>query len=74
VDLEAWKLVKTSKQKYFERYGNIMQEAVELGQPVPAGTYIMTKPTMKLVPVKINIDFDKKKIECSLWKKKLEKV
>lgn len=71
ISMEAGKDLET---KYFERYGNIIQEAVELGQPVPAGTYIMTKPTMKLVPVRINVDFDKREIECSLWEKKLEKL
>ena len=65
--LDAKDLQKISKEagkdlemKYFERYGNIIQEAVELGLPVTAGTYIMTKPTMKLVPVRINVDSDKR--------------
>jgi hypothetical protein len=35
------------------RYNTILQEAVESGQPVLVGTYIMTKPEMKLVPVRI---------------------
>jgi hypothetical protein len=70
----SMKAGKDLETKYFERYGSIIQEAVELGQPVPAGTYIMTRPTMKLVPVRINVDFDKRKIECAPWEKKLEKM
>ena len=54
-----------------ERYNSIIQDAVEAGQPVPFGTYIMTKPEMKLVPVNITVDFDRRKITMSLWEKKL---
>jgi hypothetical protein len=38
---------------------------------VPIGMYIITKPDMKLVPVRITVDFGRKKIEVSLWEKKL---
>jgi hypothetical protein len=54
------------------RYNIILEKAAEMGQPVPLGTYIMTKPDMKLVPVRIMIDFNKKNVELSLWEKKLE--
>jgi uncharacterized protein YoxC len=53
------------------RYNTIIQNAVESGEPVPIGTYVITKPDMKLVPVRIFVDFDKRKIEVSLWEKKL---
>jgi hypothetical protein len=53
------------------RYNTIIQGAVEKGEPVPIGMYIMTKPDMKLVPIRITVDFDKRKIEVSLWEKKL---
>ena len=52
------------------RYGNIIQEAVESGQPVPAGTYMMTKPGTKLIPIRISIDFNERKIKMSIWEKK----
>jgi hypothetical protein len=53
------------------RYNTIIQGAVESGEPVPIGVYVITKPDMKLVPVRIFVDFDKRKIEISLWEKKL---
>jgi hypothetical protein len=53
-------------------YNIILEKAAEMGQPVPLGTYIMTKPDMKLVPVRIMIDFNNKNVEISLWKKKLQ--
>jgi hypothetical protein len=57
-----------------QRYNTIIQGAVESGEPVPLGTYIMTKPDVKLVPVRIFVDFDKRKIEISLWEKKLQSL
>ena len=54
------------------KYNAILQEAVEKGQPVPIGTYIMTRPEMKLVPVSIFVDFDKRKIQILLWEKRLQ--
>jgi hypothetical protein len=54
------------------RYNIILKKAAEMGQPVPLGTYIITKPDMKLVPVRIMIDFIKKNVELSLWEKKLQ--
>jgi hypothetical protein len=55
-----------------QRYNTIIRGAVESGQPVPLGTYIIIKPNMVLVPVRIMIDFDKRKIEITLWEKKLQ--
>ena len=54
------------------RYYTILQEAVERGQPLPVGTYIMTKPEMKLVPVRILVDFNRKRVWLELWEKKLQ--
>jgi hypothetical protein len=55
-----------------ERYNSILQEAVERGKPVPFGTYIMTKPELKLVPVRIMVDFNRKRIWIELWEKRLQ--
>jgi myosin heavy subunit len=57
-----------------ERYNSILQDAIDSGQPVPVGTYIITKPDMKLVPIGIHVDFDKRKIKMSLWEKKLQSL
>jgi hypothetical protein len=78
--LDAKKLQKVSMEAgknlmlLVERYNSIIQEAVESGKPVPFGTYIMTKPDMKLVPVNITVDFDRRKITMSLWEKKLQSL
>ena len=53
------------------RYNTIIRGAVESGEPVPMGMYIITKPDMKLIPVRVLIDFDKRRIDVSLWEKKL---
>jgi hypothetical protein len=55
-----------------ERYNSVIQEAVEKGQPVPIGLYVIAKPDMVFVPVRFTIDFEKKKLVISLWEKKLE--
>jgi hypothetical protein len=55
-----------------ERYNSVIQEAVERGQPVPIGLYVIAKPDMVFVPIRFTIDFEKKKLEISLWEKKLE--
>ena len=67
ISMEAGKDLETN---FFEGYGNIIQEAVESGKLVPAGTYIMTKPDMILIPIRISIDFNERKIKMSLWEKK----
>jgi hypothetical protein len=75
--LDAKQLQKISEkagrdlETIVQRYNIIIQSAVEKGEPVPIGTYVITKPDMKLVPVRIFVDFGKKKIELSLWEKKL---
>jgi hypothetical protein len=57
-----------------QRYNTIIRGAVESGEPVPLGTYIIAKPDMKLIPVRIFVDFDKREIEVSLWEKKLQSL
>lgn len=75
--LDAKQLQKISEkagrdlETIVQRYNIIIQSAVEKGEPVPIGMYIITKPDMKLVPVRITVDFGRKKIEVSLWEKKL---
>ena len=75
--LDAKQLQKISEkagrdlETIVQRHNTIIQNAVDSGEPVPIGTYVITKPDMKLVPVRIFVDFGKKKIELSLWEKKL---
>ena len=76
--LDAKQLQKISEkagrdlETILRRYTTIIKSAVQSGEPVPLGTYIITKPDMKMVPVRIFIDFDKRDIEISLWEKKLQ--
>jgi hypothetical protein len=78
--VEANKLKKTDIEsgenfiKSLQRYKTIIQSAVESGQPVPLVTYVMAKPKMKLVPVRLMVDFNKEKIEIALWEKKLQSL
>jgi hypothetical protein len=78
--LDANKLHKVSEQAGKElvillgHYNSIFKDAVESGQPVPMGTYIMTKPEKKLVPIRILIDFDRRTIRIELWRKKLQRL
>jgi hypothetical protein len=69
--LDAKQLQKISEKAIMQRYKTIIKSAIESGEPVPLGTYIITKPDMKLVPIRITIDFDKRDIDISLWEKKL---
>ena len=55
-----------------QRYNTIVRNKVESGQPIPLGTYIIIKPSMALMPIRIMIDFDKREIKYSLWEKKLK--
>jgi hypothetical protein len=68
VSLQAGRELET----YLRYYNSIIHDAIESGKPVPLGTYIITKPDMKLVPVRVMVNFDRRKIEISLWEKKLE--
>jgi hypothetical protein len=75
--LDAKQLQKISEkagrdlETIIQRYNIIIKSAIESGEHVPIGTYVITKPDMKLVPVRIMVDFDQRKIEISLWEKKL---
>jgi hypothetical protein len=55
-------------------YNSILKEAIESAQPVPMGTYIMTKPERKIVPIRILVDFDRRTIRMELWQKKLQSL
>ena len=76
--IDAKELLKISMEagkhliSLIKKYNAILQEAVERGKPVPVGTYIMTKPEMKLVPVSIFVDFDRRIIRMLLWEKRLQ--
>ena len=76
--LDAKKLQKISMEAgkhlvtLMKKYNVILQEAVERGKPVPIGTYIITKPKLKLVPVNILVDFDRRKIQTLLREKRLQ--
>jgi chromosome segregation ATPase len=59
-------------EKTLQHYNTVLGDVAELGLPIPLGTYIITKPDMVLVPVRIMINFDKMEVELSLWKKKLQ--
>jgi hypothetical protein len=54
-----------------QRYNIIIKSAIESGEPIPLGTYVITKPDMKLIPVRIFVDINKRDIKISLWEKKL---
>jgi hypothetical protein len=78
--LDANKLHKVSESVGKElvillgHYNSILKDATESGQPVPMGTYIMTKPEKKPVPIRILIDFDRRTIRIELWRKKLQRL
>ena len=78
--LDAKKLQKVSMEAgknliiLVERYNSILQEAVERGKPVPFGTYILTKPDLKLVPIRVMVDFNRKRIWVELWEKRLQSL
>jgi hypothetical protein len=57
---------------HLERCNSVLQDAVDAGQPVPVGLYIIAKPEMVFVPVRFTVDFDSRKLNISLWEKKLQ--
>jgi hypothetical protein len=57
-----------------ERYNSILQEVVERGKPVPLGTYILTKPELKIVPIRVLVDFDRRRVWVELWEKRLQSL
>jgi hypothetical protein len=54
-----------------ERYNSILNDAAVNGQPVPVGLYVIAKPEMVFIPVRFTVDFNKKRVDISLWEKKL---
>jgi hypothetical protein len=54
-----------------ERYNSILNDAAVHGHPVPVGLYVIAKPDNVLVPVRFTVDFAKRRVEISLWEKKL---
>jgi hypothetical protein len=54
-----------------ERYNSILNDAVVRGQPIPVGLYVIAKPDNVFVPVRVTVDFRLKRIDISLWEKKL---
>jgi hypothetical protein len=55
-----------------QRYNTVVGNEVESGRPVCLGAYIIIKPRMALMPVRITIDFEKRNVEYSLWEEKLQ--
>ena len=73
--LDAKQLQKISEkpgrdlETIMQRYKIIIKNAIEAGGPVPIGTYFITKPDMKLVPVRITINFEKKPLRYRYGKR-----
>jgi hypothetical protein len=57
--------------KLLERYNSILNDAAVAGQPIPVGLYVIAKPKMVFIPVRLTVDFEKKRVDISLWEKKL---
>jgi hypothetical protein len=55
-----------------QRHNTITREAIESGQQLPSGTYIMARSERSLVSVGITINFDKRKIEMSPWRQTVQ--
>jgi hypothetical protein len=58
--------------KMLGRYNSILNDAVVNGKPVPVGLYVIAKPEMVFVPVRFTVDFGMKRVDISLWEKKLQ--
>jgi hypothetical protein len=57
--------------KLLERYNSILNDAALAGQPIPVGLYVIAKPEMVFIPVRFTVNFEKKRVDISLWEKKL---
>jgi DNA-binding protein YbaB len=57
--------------KMMQRFNGIVRDFIEEGEPVPIGLYVMT-PEKKLIPIKLNVYFEKKDIVMSLWENKMK--
>jgi hypothetical protein len=58
--------------RMLERYNSILNDAVVHGRPIPVGIYVIAKPENVFVPVRFTVDFRLKRIDISLWEKKLQ--
>jgi hypothetical protein len=58
--------------RMLERYNSILNDAAVNGQPIPVGLYVIAKPDMVFVPVRFTVNFAKKRVDISLWEKKLQ--
>ena len=78
--MDAKQLEKVSEkvgrdiETILQRYNIIIRGAVKSGEPLPLGNVYQTKPDMKLVPVRVMLEFDRRKIEVSLWEMKLQSL
>jgi hypothetical protein len=57
--------------KMLERYNSIFNDAAVTGQPIPVGLYVIARPEMVFIPVRFTVNFEKKRVDISLWEKKL---
>jgi hypothetical protein len=60
--------------RMLERYNSILNDAVVHGRPIPVGLYVIAKPENVFVPVRVTVDFRLKRIDISLWEKKLQSL
>jgi hypothetical protein len=58
--------------KLLERYNSILNDSAVASQPIPVGLYVIAKPKMVFIPVRFTVDFEKKKVEISLWERKVQ--
>jgi hypothetical protein len=58
--------------KMLERYNSILNDSAVAGQPIPVGLYVIAKPKMVFIPVRLTVEFEKKRVDISLWEKKLQ--
>jgi hypothetical protein len=58
--------------KMLERYNSTLSDVAVRGQPIPVGLYVIAKPEMVLVPVRFTVDFARRRVDISLWEKKLQ--
>jgi hypothetical protein len=60
--------------KLLERYNGILNDAAAAGEPIPVGLYVIAKPKMVFIPVRFTVDFRMKRVDISLWEKKLQSL
>jgi FtsZ-binding cell division protein ZapB len=60
--------------KMLERYNSILNDAAVCGQAVPVGLYVIAKPEMVFVPVRFTVNFKLRRLDISLWEKKLQNL